>query len=266
VISERAPLLNLENLKNTLLRRKSLQRQQRKQNENENPFISALESTDIAAGSALNTPNALKQSNTADRLFKPIFDNRPHISSPIAVVTPETSCSSPIVSCDIQDAGPQSVSSVTNKKGKLSTFFRSFIGRNAADSDVLETNNKRKSKSKPSGDQKKLQNGKKSSKSNPSTDRFAFGNDLATHLTLTNRSLPLVLTTCSGFLEHNGIVHGIYRLSGLNSNIQKLIKCFNCDQTPDFSDDIFLQDVHCVASLLKLYFRELPNPLLTYEL
>lgn len=30
--------------------------------------------------------------------------------------------------------------------------------------------------------------------------------------------------------------------------------------------DLVLQDVHCVASLLKMYFRELPNPLLTYQL
>ena len=27
-----------------------------------------------------------------------------------------------------------------------------------------------------------------------------------------------------------------------------------------------MQDIHCVASLGKLYFRELPNPLLTYQL
>lgn len=29
---------------------------------------------------------------------------------------------------------------------------------------------------------------------------------------------------------------------------------------------MYLQDIHCVGSLCKLYFRELPNPLLTYEL
>jgi Rho GTPase-activating protein 32 len=27
-----------------------------------------------------------------------------------------------------------------------------------------------------------------------------------------------------------------------------------------------MQDIHSVASVLKLYFRELPNPLLTYQL
>ena len=29
---------------------------------------------------------------------------------------------------------------------------------------------------------------------------------------------------------------------------------------------IYLQDVHSVSSLLKMYFRELPNPLCTYYL
>lgn len=27
-----------------------------------------------------------------------------------------------------------------------------------------------------------------------------------------------------------------------------------------------MQDVHCVSSLIKMYFRELPNPLFTYQL
>jgi len=27
-----------------------------------------------------------------------------------------------------------------------------------------------------------------------------------------------------------------------------------------------MQDIHSVSSLLKMYFRELPNPLLTYQL
>lgn len=41
---------------------------------------------------------------------------------------------------------------------------------------------------------------------------------------------------------------------------------FGLDQCPDLTREIYLQDIHCVGSLCKLYFRELPNPLLTYEL
>lgn len=41
---------------------------------------------------------------------------------------------------------------------------------------------------------------------------------------------------------------------------------FVSDQCPDLTREVYLQDIHCVGSLCKLYFRELPNPLLTYEL
>ena len=41
---------------------------------------------------------------------------------------------------------------------------------------------------------------------------------------------------------------------------------FDEDRTPSLNDDIHVRDIHCVSSLLKLYFRELPNPLFTYQL
>ena len=41
---------------------------------------------------------------------------------------------------------------------------------------------------------------------------------------------------------------------------------FDEDRVPDLTSEIYLQDVHSISSLLKMYFRELPNPLLTYQL
>lgn len=41
---------------------------------------------------------------------------------------------------------------------------------------------------------------------------------------------------------------------------------FCSELCPDLTKEVYLQDIHCVGSLCKLYFRELPNPLLTYEL
>ena len=41
---------------------------------------------------------------------------------------------------------------------------------------------------------------------------------------------------------------------------------FDSEIVPDLTKGIYMQDIHCVASLGKLYFRELPNPLLTYQL
>uniref|UniRef100_A0A9J8AIF1 Rho GTPase activating protein 31 n=1 Tax=Cyprinus carpio carpio TaxID=630221 RepID=A0A9J8AIF1_CYPCA len=101
----------------------------------------------------------------------------------------------------------------------------------------------------------------------------AFGCDLTEHLQNSGQD---VVQSCSGrhnkfvlmnlFIEKHGIVDGIYRLSGITSNIQKLRQEFCSEACPDLTKEVYLQDIHCVGSLCKLYFRELPNPLLTYEL
>uniref|UniRef100_A0A2K5ITH8 Rho-GAP domain-containing protein n=1 Tax=Colobus angolensis palliatus TaxID=336983 RepID=A0A2K5ITH8_COLAP len=41
---------------------------------------------------------------------------------------------------------------------------------------------------------------------------------------------------------------------------------FESERKPDLRRDVYLQDIHCVSSLCKAYFRELPDPLLTYRL
>ncbi|XP_057260126.1 rho GTPase-activating protein 31 isoform X2 [Pezoporus wallicus] len=94
----------------------------------------------------------------------------------------------------------------------------------------------------------------------------AFGCDLTEYLESSGQDVPYVLKSCAEFIETHGIVDGIYRLSGVTSNIQKLRQEFVSDQCPDLTREVYLQDIHCVGSLCKLYFRELPNPLLTYEL
>ncbi|KAM4699113.1 rho GTPase-activating protein 31 isoform 2-T2 [Discoglossus pictus] len=94
----------------------------------------------------------------------------------------------------------------------------------------------------------------------------AFGCDLTEYLESSGQDVPLVLKSCAEFIETHGVVDGIYRLSGVTSNIQKLRQEFGSDQCPDLTREVYLQDIHCVGSLCKLYFRELPNPLLTYQL
>ncbi|XP_026537666.1 rho GTPase-activating protein 31 [Notechis scutatus] len=93
-----------------------------------------------------------------------------------------------------------------------------------------------------------------------------FGCELSEYLESSGQDVPIVLKSCAEFIETHGIVDGIYRLSGVTSNIQKLRQEFGSDQCPDLTREVYLQDIHCVGSLCKLYFRELPNPLLTYEL
>ncbi|XP_050186263.1 rho GTPase-activating protein 30 [Myiozetetes cayanensis] len=93
-----------------------------------------------------------------------------------------------------------------------------------------------------------------------------FGCDLREHLQGSGHDVPQVLQSCSEFVEQHGVVDGIYRLSGVSSNIQRLRQEFEAGGVPELARDIYLQDVHCVSSLAKAYCRELPNPLLTYQL
>ncbi|XP_036290300.1 rho GTPase-activating protein 30 isoform X3 [Pipistrellus kuhlii] len=93
-----------------------------------------------------------------------------------------------------------------------------------------------------------------------------FGCDLQDHLRLSGQEVPQVLRSCAEFVEEYGVVDGIYRLSGVSSNIQKLRQEFEVERKPDLRRDVYLQDIHCVSSLCKAYFRELPDPLLTYRL
>uniref|UniRef100_A0A7E4VRI3 Rho-GAP domain-containing protein n=1 Tax=Panagrellus redivivus TaxID=6233 RepID=A0A7E4VRI3_PANRE len=95
---------------------------------------------------------------------------------------------------------------------------------------------------------------------------IVFGADLAEHLAKTNLDVPLVLTKCIEVLETHGLVTGIYRQCGIQSNIRNLRWQFDNNHPPDLTDEKILRDIHCVSSLLKQYFRQLPNPLFTYEL
>ncbi|XP_029084363.1 rho GTPase-activating protein 30 isoform X2 [Monodon monoceros] len=109
---------------------------------------------------------------------------------------------------------------------------------------------------------KSRQKGKKKG----SSKERVFGCDLQDHLQHSGQEVPQVLRSCAEFVEEYGVVDGIYRLSGVSSNIQKLRQEFEAERKPDLRRDVYLQDIHCVSSLCKAYFRELPDPLLTYRL
>ncbi|TSQ12685.1 Rho GTPase-activating protein 32 [Bagarius yarrelli] len=134
---------------------------------------------------------------------------------------------------------PYRLSSVSKKHGKLITFLRTFM------------------KSRPT---------KQKLKQRGILRERVFGCDLGEHLLNSGHDVPQVLKSCTEFIEKHGIVDGMYRLSGIASNIQKLRHEFDSEQIPDLTKDVYIQDIHCVGSLCKLYFRELPNPLLTYQL
>lgn len=81
--------------------------------------------------------------------------------------------------------------------------------------------------------------------------------------------LPAVVYRCLEYLEMKDAAseEGIFRMSGSNTLIKGLRNRFNAEGDLDLlGDDEPYYDVHAVASLLKLYLRELPQPVLTREL
>lgn len=128
---------------------------------------------------------------------------------------------------------------VLRKHGKLISLFRSFI------------------LSRPS---------RRSLKQQGILRERVFGCDLGEHLLNCGHEVPLVLIECARVIESRGAVNGIYRLSGGSGLTQRLRAAFDEGTAPPLHDPAVARDPHALASLLKMYFRELPNPLCTYQL
>ena len=80
--------------------------------------------------------------------------------------------------------------------------------------------------------------------------------------------VPLVVIQCIQAVDMFGLeTEGIYRVSGNQAHIQQLKARFDQDAyTVDFRNpEHFYHDVHVPANLLKLFLRELPEPLLTSD-
>ena len=120
----------------------------------------------------------------------------------------------------------------------------------------------------------------------PPPSRPVFGVSLDDLLRRDGSAIPLVVYQCLQAVDLFGLeVEGIYRLSGSAAHVAKLraifdngelrCNCFN-DRTSidtvldsgqvDFRNpEDFYHDVNSVAGLLKQFFRDLPDPLLTTE-
>nr|CAG4643078.1 EOG090X0302 [Ilyocryptus agilis] len=85
------------------------------------------------------------------------------------------------------------------------------------------------------------------------------------------RSIPHIVSSCVHEVERRGLEElGIYRVSGLATDIAKLRKAFDIRNILQcgFESDSLLRDVdvHSVSGLLKLYLRQLPEALFTDRL
>ncbi|TPX16461.1 uncharacterized protein E0L32_003755 [Thyridium curvatum] len=80
--------------------------------------------------------------------------------------------------------------------------------------------------------------------------------------------LPAVVYRCIQYLDAKNAIseEGIFRLSGSNVVIKQLRERFNNNSDIDLLADETYYDIHAVASLLKLYLRELPTTILTRDL
>lgn len=78
--------------------------------------------------------------------------------------------------------------------------------------------------------------------------------------------VPLIVRQCVEEIERRGMEEvGIYRVSGVATDIQSLKAAFDTNNK-DVSLMMRDMDVNAIAGTLKLYFRELPEPLFTDEL
>ncbi|KAF9934392.1 hypothetical protein FBU30_002216 [Linnemannia zychae] len=95
-----------------------------------------------------------------------------------------------------------------------------------------------------------------------------FGCDLAEQLIRDEADLPEIVVKCTEAIERFGMdIKGIYRVSGITSATNRLRSAFDRDCTlVDLSSEENCGDINSVASVLKTWFRELPDPLLTRQL
>ena len=81
--------------------------------------------------------------------------------------------------------------------------------------------------------------------------------------------IPMLVTTCCRQVEEKGLdIVGIYRVPGNSAAVNALTEQVNSRGEECFVklDDPKWNDVNVVTSLLKSFFRKLPDPLFTTEM
>ncbi|KAM8978916.1 rho GTPase-activating protein 12 isoform 8-T8 [Sarcophilus harrisii] len=92
-----------------------------------------------------------------------------------------------------------------------------------------------------------------------------FGSNLANLCQKENGTVPKFVKLCIEHVEEHGLdIDGIYRVSGNLAVIQKLRFAVNHDEKLDLNDSKW-EDIHVITGALKMFFRELPEPLFTFN-
>uniref|UniRef100_A0A673JW89 Rho GTPase-activating protein 17-like n=1 Tax=Sinocyclocheilus rhinocerous TaxID=307959 RepID=A0A673JW89_9TELE len=96
------------------------------------------------------------------------------------------------------------------------------------------------------------------------TEKPAFGTALDEHLKRSGREIALPIEACIMMLLETGMKEeGLFRIAAGASKLKKLKAALDCS-TSQLEE--FYSDPHAVAGALKSYLRELPEPLMTYQL
>ncbi|KAF1374155.1 hypothetical protein PFLUV_G00246610 [Perca fluviatilis] len=91
-----------------------------------------------------------------------------------------------------------------------------------------------------------------------------YGEPLLAHLSRSNREIAAPIQECIHMLLKTGMTEeGLFRLAAAASVVKRLKSCLD-QEAVNHSD--FSMDPHAVAGALKSYLRELPEPLMTFEL
>ncbi|KAI8992630.1 hypothetical protein BDB01DRAFT_443558 [Pilobolus umbonatus] len=112
-------------------------------------------------------------------------------------------------------------------------------------------------------------NRKSNSDSNKYEDhaQHMFGNDLIKQIQAEKTKVPIIVEKCIEAVERRGMDYeGIYRKSGGVGQMRQIQQTFERGEIPNLIDEEKWNDICAITSVLKQYFRELPNPLFTYEL
>ncbi|KAF9461544.1 Rho GTPase activation protein [Collybia nuda] len=98
--------------------------------------------------------------------------------------------------------------------------------------------------------------------------RPTFGVDLAEQMARDNAEVPPIVEKCCQAIEKYGMnTQGIYRISGTTSKVANLRQRLDKDlEGVDLDAPEWSGDINNVTSVLKLWLRDLPDPLLTHTL
>ncbi|KAM3928540.1 beta-chimaerin [Leptodactylus fuscus] len=90
--------------------------------------------------------------------------------------------------------------------------------------------------------------------------------DLTTLVKAHNTPRPMVVDMCIQEIESRGLKsEGLYRVSGFTEHIEDVKMAFDRDGDKTDLSNATYPDINIIAGALKLYFRDLPIPVITYD-